>query len=99
MSQKKNQVAEQVAEQATEQVAEQTTEQATEQVAEQATEQVARPNVDGLYVVRIGFIDKNTKKDYSPGDIIEAMPDARVEEINAKIPGALEPAAIINAGE
>lgn len=107
MAQKKNQTAEQTVAPndvaATEQVAEpkDTTaaEQGTESNDATATEQVVEPNVEGLHVVRIGFIDKMTKKDYNAGDIIEGMSDARIKEINKKIPGALEPAAIINASE
>lgn len=43
-----------------------------------------------MHVVKIGFIDKNSKQEYDAGDIIYELSDERVKEINKTIPGAVE---------
>ena len=48
----------------------------------------AKNETTKTYEVKVGYIDKDTRADRNPGDVVR-LTEARASEINAKVKGAV----------
>ena len=64
----------------------------------------AKNETTKTYEVKVGYIDKDTRADRNPGDVVR-LTEARASEINAKVKGAVvvfkeeRPTAAATAGD